>query len=546
MSEAASSSAGPGECSDGELDPGEECDDGNQSDDDWCFSTCKESRCGDGVLTPFRGTLDIEECDDANQFNDDGCLDTCRLATCGDGVVQAGVEECDDGNFEDQDSCTSSCLLPRCGDGIVQLGVEECDDGDLIEGNSCTNDCTSNYALCGPLSGPLVGAEPVPGFASSIVLAGDLVVIGSPSSDGADVASGAVFVCTPRGTEWEQIATLAAADGLEGDGFGASVDLDGDTIVVGAPKAESGAVYVFRGDAVNGWTQDSKLVDGEASDDERFGAALALVGDALVVGAPKKDNPAARGGAACIFTREDLDSPYQQVKQLTPPESSKDALFGASVGFDGEAIALGAPGENIEGDTARGAVYVFDRGGGASWSSAELAKRIVDPSGASYDDFGTSVVIRDDVLLVGAPGVKTGPDTYNRGAVVVSTRLAGETWGSATLVARLFDTESGDGDGFGASVALAGSIIAVGSPSSNSAGQDRGAVVIFAGGDEEGWAGASATARLIADGVMDGHRLGEALAFDGTLLAASGHYEAGAVGKFRGVLHLFAAELWSP
>jgi hypothetical protein len=44
---------------------------------------------------------------------------------------------------------------------------------------------------------------------------------------------------------------------------------------------------------------------------------------------------------------------------------------------------------------------------------------------------------------------------------------------------------------------------------------------------------------------MDGHRLGEALAFDGTLLAASG-YEVGAVGKFRGALHLFAAELWSP
>src|SRR5687767_7999032 len=45
--------------------------------------------CGDGTRDPG------EECDDGNDKNDDGCLTSCRWATCGDGFVRAAVEECD-------------------------------------------------------------------------------------------------------------------------------------------------------------------------------------------------------------------------------------------------------------------------------------------------------------------------------------------------------------------------------------------------------------------------------------------------------------------
>lgn len=160
-------------CGDGYLDPGEACDDGNDSNLDDCLETCVFASCGDGFvrngvefcddgntkegdscpsncLLPNCGDSIVEgaeECDDGNLDNDDGCLQTCQLASCGDGFVQDGVEACDDGNFENGDGCLASCQLASCGDGYVNAGVEACDDGNTIETDACTTTCVA--ARCG-------------------------------------------------------------------------------------------------------------------------------------------------------------------------------------------------------------------------------------------------------------------------------------------------------------------------------------------------------------------------------------------------------------
>jgi cysteine-rich repeat protein len=67
-------------------------------------------RCGDGRADPG------EECDDGNRSDEDACLSSCRWARCGDGRVRAGVEECDDGNARDGDGCSAQCLACREGD----------------------------------------------------------------------------------------------------------------------------------------------------------------------------------------------------------------------------------------------------------------------------------------------------------------------------------------------------------------------------------------------------------------------------------------------
>jgi general secretion pathway protein A len=92
-------------------------------------------RCGDGLVDPG------EECDDGNDIASDGCLTTCRQAVCGDGVLHAGVEECDDGNASNDDTCLFGCALARCGDGYVHTGVEQCDDGNDIEDDTCSTHC---------------------------------------------------------------------------------------------------------------------------------------------------------------------------------------------------------------------------------------------------------------------------------------------------------------------------------------------------------------------------------------------------------------------
>ncbi|MBK7829471.1 DUF4215 domain-containing protein [Nannocystis sp.] len=134
------STGGAGVCGDGEVQPGEDCDDGNAENTDACVDGCKAAACGDGFVQDG-----IEVCDDGNATNEDICLDTCVQASCGDGFVGPG-EACDDGNQEDGDACTNSCALPSCGDGKVQQ-AEECDDGNQVDSDACLNTCL--IAVCG-------------------------------------------------------------------------------------------------------------------------------------------------------------------------------------------------------------------------------------------------------------------------------------------------------------------------------------------------------------------------------------------------------------
>jgi len=88
------------------LQPGEECDDGEGSDE--CSPLCRFATCGDGFI---QGS---EACDDGQDNADDSlCTSTCAAASCGDGFVLASNESCDDGNDVDADECSNDCIRPR-------------------------------------------------------------------------------------------------------------------------------------------------------------------------------------------------------------------------------------------------------------------------------------------------------------------------------------------------------------------------------------------------------------------------------------------------
>lgn len=137
-------------CGDGEISPGEQCDDGEENVGGYnkCESNCTRGPyCGDGNKDPE------EECDDGVNVSaygtiDSGCAPGCVMPPhCGDGIVQGGVfgETCDDGvNDNSYGGCSSDCQMgPWCGDGIVQEKYEECDDA-LNDGSygNCNADCT--------------------------------------------------------------------------------------------------------------------------------------------------------------------------------------------------------------------------------------------------------------------------------------------------------------------------------------------------------------------------------------------------------------------
>ncbi len=127
-----------GVCGDGNVDGGEECDDGaGNADDAACTSECLNNVCGDGKLNNG-----VEECDDGNTENGDGCTASCENNVCGDGIVHEGVEICDDGvNDGSYGGCMDNCaqLGPYCGDTFLQEEFEECDDTDITSG--CLSTC---------------------------------------------------------------------------------------------------------------------------------------------------------------------------------------------------------------------------------------------------------------------------------------------------------------------------------------------------------------------------------------------------------------------
>jgi cysteine-rich repeat protein len=128
-------------CGDGILDPGESCDDGNNTSGDMCTAMCRfEARCGDGMVQRDRN----EVCDDGNNFSGDGCRSDCGSnETCGNNIIDTAVGEVCDGT----PGCAPGCrTLTLCGNGRVDMG-EQCDDGNTTRWDGCGPDCRREQVL---------------------------------------------------------------------------------------------------------------------------------------------------------------------------------------------------------------------------------------------------------------------------------------------------------------------------------------------------------------------------------------------------------------
>lgn len=143
-------------CGNGTPDDGEECDDGNSDDADYCLSNCRRHRCGDGYHYP-----EFEPCDDGNEDNTDDCTSSCRRPYCGDGYVHRDDEDCDDGNTLDDDHCPFNCVFAD----TESTGRNETDSTDTTTSPSGEESSTTVEPEENPCDGSpcLNGGQCVPG-----------------------------------------------------------------------------------------------------------------------------------------------------------------------------------------------------------------------------------------------------------------------------------------------------------------------------------------------------------------------------------------------
>ena len=131
------------DCGNGQVEPGEPCDDGPDNGDgtSTCTPWCTLNTCGDGYLH------EDEACDDGT-LNGNGassCKNNCTPNVCGDLYLHLPSEACDEGPFPTE-TCDEDCTAVACGDGLVNDEAGEvCDDGDANDGNGCSNACVRTY-----------------------------------------------------------------------------------------------------------------------------------------------------------------------------------------------------------------------------------------------------------------------------------------------------------------------------------------------------------------------------------------------------------------
>jgi uncharacterized protein (TIGR03437 family) len=295
-------------------------------------------------------------------------------------------------------------------------------------------------------------------FANSVAVSGDTLVVGAESDDiGSNNNQGSAYVYVKSGVGWKLQQKLTADDGAAGDRFGGSVAISGDAVVIGAPfddtatNADQGSAYVFvRVGAV--WTLQGKLTANDGAANDGFGGAVAIGGDALVVGADGDSVEANEAqGSAYAFARSGPVWSFQQ--KLIAQDGGRINNFGNAIAISGDALIVGAYQDNIGANISQGSAYVFMRSGGA-WS---FQQKLTAPDGADDDQFGCSVALSGDYSIVGS--CRSDIDgNANQGAALIFVR-SGSVW---SFQQKLTAPDGEEGDLFGISVALRGKTALVG------------------------------------------------------------------------------------
>lgn len=335
-------------------------------------------------------------------------------------------------------------------------------------------------------------------FGFALAAEGDTLVVGASAESGdgsspdddSQSSAGAVYVFERSDDgDWVQQAYLKASNAEAGDGFGISVAISGDTIVVGAigessddgtPEdnlaTASGAVYVFVRNEQEQWTQQALLKASNFGVGDFFGNSVSVSGDWLLVGAYSEDgdgsdpadDSADEAGAAYVFKR-DSGGNWTQQAYLKAANAEAADLFGFNTLLHQGVAFVSATGEASDGSNSSdnsapiaGAVYAFEADSEGVWQQTAYLKA---SNADSEDFFGVALTADDNLVAISAQGERSngsGPDDDSlqfAGAVYVFKRIAQGAYEQAAYIKspapKVFES-------FGRSVALRGDDLLVG------------------------------------------------------------------------------------
>jgi hypothetical protein len=221
-------------------------------------------------------------------------------------------------------------------------------------------------------------------------------------------------------------------------------DVSGTLAICGGGEAGGpGAAFVF--DVQTGaQLLDLRPSDGTAGD--QFGGSVAIDGGLALVGAPYDDDLGINSGSAYLFDAWT----GQRLAKFVPSDGHFKDRFGTTVALDGRFALISAPYDNDNGKDS-GSVYVFDT------ATGQQISKLLPSDGKAGFLFGFELAIDGGLALVGSPDTTSGGYIAGGAAYLFDANTGQE-------LMRLEASDVSPGMGFGRSVAIDGTTVAIWAP----------------------------------------------------------------------------------
>jgi hypothetical protein len=265
----------------------------------------------------------------------------------------------------------------------------------------------------------------------------------------------------------------------------------------------------------------TQLKEATPAANRNFGVASALSGDVLVVGVLAAG---AADGSAIVYRWNGTTWVLEQTLAIPDPVTGVNSEFGRSVAISGDTIVVGAAQATVGANAAQGAAYVFVRSAG-SWALQQKLTAGGGAAGAASDRFASAVAIDGDTIVSTAPN-RTVAANANQGNAYVFVR-SGATW-SQQAVLTASDGAASDRFGFDSSIAgslsISGDTIAVGAPAKTVGSANGGKVYLYS---RQGSTWTESNTFTTPSGVVESGRFGCSVSIRGDVLAVGERTSAG-------------------
>ena len=306
-------------------------------------------------------------------------------------------------------------------------------------------------------------------FGYTVSISGNYAIVGS---FGDNSSQGSANIYQYNGSNWVFIQKLTDATGAANDYFGISVFISGNYAMVGSYRddvgvnLDQGSVSIFQFDGTSSWVFKQKLTDATGAAADYFGVSVSLSGNYLIVGANGDDGGAGIDQGSVIFYQYSGGS-WVFMQKITDVTGAANDYFGSSVSLSGTYAIVGALFDDVGAITNQGSASIYQFNG-ATWV---FRQKITDATGDYFDNFGTSVSISGNYAVVGINGDEVGSNSGQGSASIY--QFNGSNW---VLMQKITEISGAASDNFGISVAISDNYVIVGA---NQSVTNRGSATIF-------------------------------------------------------------------